>query len=174
MSDTARPLLVVLGGLPGVGKTTLARHLAPPLCAVHLRIDTIEQAIRDARGRAAMDDAGYRVACALAEDNLRLGLSVIADSVNPLPLTRAAWRAAGHAAGARVVEVEITCSDPADHRHRIETRRSDIPGLQMPTWSMVCARDYRPWRPDLVVDTAAQPVEDCAARILAAVRRYGV
>ena len=38
-----------LGGLPGVGKTTIARELARQIGAVHVRIDSIEQAIRDAR-----------------------------------------------------------------------------------------------------------------------------
>lgn len=38
-------MLIVIGGLPGIGKTTLARLLAARLGAVHLRVDTIEQAI---------------------------------------------------------------------------------------------------------------------------------
>lgn len=36
-------------------------------------------------------DLGYCVAYALAEENVRLGRSVVADSVNPLNLTRDAW-----------------------------------------------------------------------------------
>jgi predicted kinase len=35
-----------------------------------------------------MDDRGYRVAYAVAEENLGLGRTVIADSVNPIQLTR--------------------------------------------------------------------------------------
>ena len=40
-------MLIVLSGLPGVGKTTIARELAGAMGAVHVRIDSIEQALRD-------------------------------------------------------------------------------------------------------------------------------
>ena len=60
-------MLIILGGLPGVGETTLARELARQIDAVHVRIDTIEQALRDAGALAGeMEDAGYRVAYAVA------------------------------------------------------------------------------------------------------------
>ena len=39
-------MLIIFGGLPGSGKSTIARALALRLGAVYLRIDTIEQAIR--------------------------------------------------------------------------------------------------------------------------------
>ncbi len=42
-------MLVVFGGLPGVGKTTIARTVADQCNAVYLRIDTIEQSIRSAK-----------------------------------------------------------------------------------------------------------------------------
>src|SRR5213592_3457149 len=85
-------MLIVLGGLPGVGKTTIARELARQLGAVHVRIDSIEQVIRDSRvASSSLDDAGYRVGYAVAADNLLVGRTVIADSVNPLPVTRDAW-----------------------------------------------------------------------------------
>jgi predicted kinase len=59
---------------------------------VHVRIDSIEQAVRESGLTVvSLDDAGYRVGYAVAEDNLRLGHIVIADSENPLPVTRDAW-----------------------------------------------------------------------------------
>ena len=76
-------MLIILAGLPGTGKTTIARGLARQLGAVHIRIDSIEQAIRGSGVLvASLDDAGYRAAYAVAADNLRLGHTVIADSVN--------------------------------------------------------------------------------------------
>jgi len=43
-NDTARPVLVVPGGSPGSGKTTVARGVAQALQAVHVRVDAVEQA----------------------------------------------------------------------------------------------------------------------------------
>src|SRR5271165_1678080 len=36
-------MLIILGGLPGTGKTAIARELARQLGAVHVRIDSIEE-----------------------------------------------------------------------------------------------------------------------------------
>lgn len=49
----------------------------------------------------------------------------------------------------------MVCSDEAEHRQRVESRRSDIEGLRLPTWGQVMERDYEPWdRERLVLDTA--------------------
>lgn len=40
-------VLIVFSGLPGTGKTTIAKGLAAKIGALYLRIDTIEQAIRN-------------------------------------------------------------------------------------------------------------------------------
>jgi predicted kinase len=154
-------MLIIFGGLPGVGKTAIAAELARVIGAVHLRVDSIEQAIR-ASGVVSrpLDDAGYRVAYAVAEDNLRIGRTVIADSVNPLPLTREAWAGVAKRARVRAVEIEVRCSDVNEHRRRVETRTTDIPGLKLPTWEEVVGREYHPWdREHLVIDTAGRTME---------------
>ena len=149
-------MLIILSGLPGVGKTAIARELALQIGAMHLRIDSIEQTMRTFRGVSGpLDDAGYRVAYVVAEDNLRIGLTVIADSVNPIQLTRDAWLEVAKRAKVSPFEIEIKCSDVEEHRRRVETRITDVPGLKLPTWEEVLAREYVPWnREHLVLDTA--------------------
>jgi predicted kinase len=168
-STTVQPttMLVVFGGLPGTGKTTLARAFAMEHGATYLRLDTIEQALRASGALAGeVGSAGYLVAYALAESNLRLGHMVVGDSVNPLSVTRLAWRHAAVAAATGIVEVEVVCSDAEEHRRRIETRLSDIAGLALPDWQQVLDRDYEPWeRPHIVLDTAGRSIPESLAEL---------
>lgn len=161
-------MLIILSGLPGVGKTTIAREIVWTMVATHVRVDSIEQALRN----AGLDvrDEGYRVAYAVAEDNLRLGQIVVADSVNPWPLTRNEWHAVAERAAVPSLDVEVVCSDLDEHRRRVEIRKADIPEHKPPTWQQVLAREYHAWdRERLVVDSALLTVEQAAQAILAAV-----
>lgn len=155
--------LVVVSGLPASGKTTIASLLAQQLPAAHVRIDTIEQAIVGASSLVQpLGPVGYVVGYAVAADQLRNHVSVVADSVNPLAVTRSAWREVGARHAARTVEVEVICSDPDEHRRRAETRTSSVPGLVLPTWQQIVDREYEPWdRPPLVLDTAGADIDAC-------------
>jgi predicted kinase len=159
-------MLIIFGGLPGAGKTTIARELARQLGAVYLRIDAVEQAIRDSVAPPRLDDAGYRVGYAVAADNLRLGRTVVADCVNPIPLTRDAWLGVAGRARVGAIEVEVRCTDAGEHRRRAESRTSNIPGLRLPSWAEIASRDYRPWgREHVVIDTAGRSVEQCVREV---------
>ena len=162
-------MLIVLGGLPGTGKTTVAKALAQKLDAVHLRVDTIEQALRSSAVlKTDVGPAGYVVAYRLAEDNLRIGRVVVADSVNSLQVTRDAWLSVAEQASTKVAEVEFICSDAVEHRRRVETRRSDIEELKLPAWQDVIEREYENWdRPHIVIDTASKTVKETVAELLA-------
>ncbi len=109
---------------------------------------------------------GYMAAYAIASDNLQIGHKVVADSVNPIELTRKAWRDVTIKNNKPFLEVEIICSDKEQHRHRVETRCSDIKGLTVPTWEDVINRDYQPWqREHVLIDTAIASAEEAVSII---------
>ncbi len=170
-----RPVLVGLAGLPGSGKTTLAREVAVRLDAAHLRIDTIEAAltssglIEAAGGWRAAPDAGCRVAYALARDLLAAGHHVVADSVNPLAATRFAWARVASDAGSGHLDVEVVCSDRAIHQRRVEARTSDLDGLRVPTWAEVESRHYEPWDPPVVTVDTTDGIDEAVETVVSLV-----
>ena len=164
------PSLIAFSGLPGVGKTTLARALATEIQAVFLRVDSVEAAIKASVLKIhPAEDAGYLVLASLAKDNLGSGADVILDAVNPVELTRRLWRETADEAGVDLINVEVVCEDVEVHRKRVEIRVSDIAGMSVPSWRDVMAREYEPWAEDrIVVDTSHCTVSACVAKIVAA------
>ena len=167
-------MLFIFSGLPGSGKSTLAMALARQTGAVYIRVDTIEQALRDLCG-VDVEAEGYQLGYRIAMDNLRVGLSVVADSCNPIELTRREWERVALDAGVPHLDIEVVCSDSSQHRSRVESRLSDLPGLKLPSWSDVTSREYHQWTTHrLVIDTAGQLPQESQAELLRRVRELQV
>lgn len=159
-------MLYIFGGLPGTGKSTLSIALARHCRAFYIRIDTIEQAIRDSN-LIVDGPVGYAVGHRVALENLRLGTSVVADSVNPLRMTREAWIDVAREAEVPYREIEIICSDKDEHRRRIDSREPDIAGFKLPDWKGVLDREYELWSATHVkLDTAGRTVDESISDLL--------
>jgi len=156
-----------MAGLPGSGKSSMAEALARGLGAPVFSIDPIEAAMwlaglsKDVTGVAA-----YVVAAAMAEENLRIGRSIVIDAVNPVEAPRSMWRSLATRLDIRLKVVECVCSDVQIHRQRVEGRVRNIEGMAEITWANVLQRraEYEPWSdPRLVLDTAHKTVETLIA-----------
>lgn len=158
-------MLYIFSGLPGTGKSTLAVALAKYVHAVYVRVDVVEQAMRDA-DLWVDGPAGYVVCYEVTRQNLGLGLGVVADSVNPVRETRQAWRHLAQSLAIPFAEIEVVCSNKHEHQRRVEARVADIPGLVLPTWAQVESREYEAWdHPHTVIDTAQHTVAESVAAL---------
>ena len=165
------PTLYIFAGLPGSGKSTLAQAVARRCNAVYLRIDTVEQALRDLCS-VDVQGEGYRLAYRIASDNLRVGRSVVADSCNPIELTRREWEQVAQESDVAYFNIEVICSDSREHRRRVETRAAEVAGLKLPTWQDVESREYHDWTVDrIIVDTAGRSAAECADDLLSTLRQ---
>jgi len=163
-------VLVQVCGLPGSGKSTLSAALADARPVVWLRIDAIDAALRrNGLTPAQTGIAAYSVAHALAAPHLERGMTVVADAVSAVEPARAGWVGTAAAAGVPLLVVEVVCPDPVEHRRRVEERRSDLEGFEVPDWSWVQARaaEYQPRRDDRLVVDSTQDLSTCLARVLA-------
>lgn len=164
--------LIVFGGLPGVGKSTIAREVARQLPATWLRVDALEAAMWHAGVDRAQPTgiAAYAVAHAAAEAQLALGHDVLIDAVNPVAAARAGWRDLADRVGVPLRVVEAVCSDPAEHRRRVEERTPEFGSGLHPSWRQVLDRDYESWtEPRLTIDTIGD-VSGNVERVLAYIR----
>jgi len=168
-------MLIVFGGRPGSGKSSVAKELSRNLSAVYLRVDEVEQAIKRSEGlRGDVGVTGYEVVQRLALSNLQLGLTVVVDCVNPVLESRDAFHRVARESGCRVLDVEIVCSDAMEHRRRVESRGADIPGHVLPNWEGVWMMEYEPWMTDrLVLDMAVRSCDDGVGDILKDVASAG-
>jgi predicted kinase len=155
-----KPILFILSGLPASGKSNLAKLISKEYNALYLRIDTIEQALRDILDFNAQGE-GYQLAYRIAGDNLLLGRNVVADSCNPINLTRREWENVAIQNGGEYINIEVVCSDKIEHKKRSETRISEIDGLRLPTWHEIQNREYDAWETDrITIDTANKSPEE--------------
>lgn len=166
--------LIVFSGLPGAGKSALAEAVGQKLGIPVFAKDWLEATLLraeliPANPEKPLGSAGYQLLTVLAERQLRLGQSVILDSVASTQSIRSTWRALARQLSADWRVIECICSDETLHRARLATRQRQIPGWHELEWSGVeHVRSYfAPWdEPHLVLDSL-QPFDRNLSQALA-------
>lgn len=173
--------LVVVGGLPGTGKSTLAAGLGEALGAPVLRSDVIRKELAglDPSASAAAGfgeglysaegrDATYRALLERARTSLGLGETVVVD---------ASWTTEGHRELARsvaaethsdIVELECVLSpEAAAERIRLRAERGGDASDADPAVARAMAGAADPWPSATAIDTAPDPSEVVASALAA-------
>ena len=164
--QSSEPILYIFSGLPGAGKSTLAKSISKILKAVYIRIDTIEQGIRDLC-KFDVQAEGYRLAYKIVEDNLKIGNNVISDQCNPINLTRKEWNEVAIKNNCKYMNIEVLCSNKEEHKNRIENRKAEVENLKLPSWKEVMEREYEPWNEKhITIDTANKTIEECTKELM--------
>ena len=162
----SQPLLILISGLPGTGKSTLAESLAQRIGAVALSRDQARQAIGGplavldrgftrlpGRYRRGLQEAANRRLEKAVADELVAGRSVIVEVVADRDIRRRLHELTQDH-GAAIRSIEVTCSDPAELARRLKGRPCD--------WNQLVARmskSYEPPPSAFVVDSCMTPDE---------------
>jgi aminoglycoside phosphotransferase family enzyme/predicted kinase len=176
----ARPRLILVGGLPGSGKSTVAANFAGRIGADVLASDVLRKELAGAEPgarlaapvgagiyRPALTALTYRELLLRAERQLRAGRSVVLDASFARTAERRRAAALARAVGGILVPVECRC--PARvARERLAARKR--PGYRGPSdagWDVYRAmrRTFQPFGPDAVRVDTTRPLEECLARI---------
>lgn len=172
-------MLVVMAGLPGTGKSTVAEAVGAQLGMPVVSVDPIESAILSAGIDADQPTglAAYLVAETIAEAVVSGGAGVVVDAVNAVEPAREQWVRLAARRGTTIRFVEVICSDEGVHRARLEARGRQLAHLAEPTWHAVeqSLDEWEDWGgesgavPRITVDSV-EPVPVLVDRVISFVR----
>jgi predicted kinase len=163
--------LIVMAGLPGSGKSTIAGELVRALRCALLSVDPIEAALWRAGIERSQPTglAAYIVAEELAREQLLRGNDVLVDAVNDAEEAREQWTSVAADLMTPLAFIEVYCSDPATHRRRLMERRRGIAGFPEPTWQSVVARQahFEHWGDARLRLDSMRPLDHSVAEAIA-------
>ena len=170
------PVVVVITGLPGTGKSMLAelvaRRLGAPAFAGDWLLGSLQPAARVLihLSRDEQFDLYNCMLRSLVHRQLLLGQSAVADCLVPDEVLRD-WTELAGSLDARLVVVECVCTDIDVHRSRVEGRLRDIPGWHEVDWAHVerIRAELAPLTIDRLVIDAVNPIDTNLETVLAAI-----
>jgi predicted kinase len=173
---TSKPCLILLMGVAGTGKSTLAREILRRVSAIYLDNNQIVDAFfPDTRRGAAyqkLRSGFYKALYTIAEQNLELGNSVLLDVPHVKEVRIPSWHASIEAlvkrTQSKLIVIRCHCSEHV-LRRRIETRNESRDAWKLKHWKEFVTE--QPVRtpiplPHLDVDTEKKLSENITMAVL--------
>jgi uncharacterized protein len=165
--EAARPLLIVIGGGPRTGKSTIARSLADATACLHLRSDEVRRdfaaaprAVRVAHDRfnrgmytPAVTARTYAMLASRTRTLMRAGYSVILDATFPSASSRAMAGRLARECHADLVEIECHAPVSVVEQRSKELNRLDDLSEATPELATALGSRRAPWPTALSLDT---------------------
>ena len=166
-----RPALVVLSGLPGSGKSHLAREIAARYPLAVLASDALRRALVKRPTYSQQESTRLFAAIhALVEDLLRRGISALVDATNLKEAHRQPLYEIAERTRARLLVVEVQAHDEVI-RQRLASRRAggnpvDLSEATIEVYEMMREEAEPITRTHVVVDTASGDISAAVADII--------
>jgi predicted kinase len=161
--------LIIVSGLPGVGKSTITENLSQKLKFPAFSVDPIESSIINSGIKRSFKTglAAYIVVETLAAEQLKLGLSVIIDAVSPVKEARKMWQSLSDKYDAQLIIIECVLN-PDLHKKRIEARVRNMHGIPEVTWEDVKnqRKQYLKWKQNRLILDMASSIADNVDKVL--------
>ena len=138
-------VMIVIGGIPGVGKSTLANALSKGLGIPVFSKDELEAAVarKGICSSKDMHGVGYEIMATLAKSQIANGNSAIFDFIASKSRVNDLWP---QLLNTDIKYIECICSNEDVHKERIQSRKRNIEGWYELTWEDVLSikRNYQP------------------------------
>lgn len=170
---TAEPVLLLLCGLPGTGKSFLAHQLADALPFVIIESDMVRKILFPQPRYTAQESRWVHRTChALMAKLLKRGVRVIYDATNLIEYHRELVYRIAKRAGARLVVVKTVVSEEvAQERLGVrQERNAEVSDADWRIYRRMASRQEEIAHPHLVIDTT-ENLEEAVAKVLRSIRR---
>ncbi len=170
---TADPVLIMMSGLPGSGKSHLSRMLAERVRAVVIESDVVRKALFRQPCYSADESAAVHRACQqLMRRLLTRGVRIIFDATNLVEFQREAIYNVARGSGAQLLIVRTVAPQEIVHQ-RLERRREGADSASDADWRIyrrMARREQEIRKPHVRVDTT-QDLEDAVRKVMRVLRR---